>query len=210
MIARLKGLVDSVGSDHAVIDVQGVGYLVACSARTLQALVPGEATALHVETQVREDAITLYGFQADGERQWFRLLLTVQGVGAKVALAILSVLSPAQLVQALAAGDRTALQRADGVGAKLAQRLATELKDKAAAHGFVPAAVPRGEAPGKAALAPAAAPEAQVLEDAASALVNLGYGRADAFAAVSRAAATLGAEPALPSLIRAGLKELSP
>lgn len=209
MIARLKGIVDSTGVDHAVIDVHGVGYLVACSGRTLQGLVPGEPVALHVETQVREDAIALFGFVAEAERQWFRLLLTVQGVGAKVALAILSVLSPPQLVQALAAGDKLALQRADGVGAKLAQRLATELKDKAATQGFVPVASAPAVA-GKKTAAPPADAGAQLLEDAASALVNLGYGRADAFSAVSRAAATLGEAPQLPALIRAGLKELSP
>ncbi|HSR55563.1 MAG TPA: Holliday junction branch migration protein RuvA, partial [Alphaproteobacteria bacterium] len=131
MIASLKGLIESVGEDFAVIETGGVGYLVFCSARTLSALPPaGEAAALKIETHVREDHIHLYGFATAAERDWFRLLITVQGVGARVALAILSVLPPSDLGLALAAGDKAALGRAAGVGPKLAQRIVTELKDK--------------------------------------------------------------------------------
>ncbi len=131
MIAKLRGVVDSVGEDWAVIDVAGVGYLVSCSGRTLAALQVGAAAALFVETQVREDRIQLFGFVEPADREWFRLLQTVQGVGGRVALGILSALGPDQLVQVIASGDRAAITRADGVGPKLAARILTELKDKA-------------------------------------------------------------------------------
>ncbi len=131
MIARLRGRVDSVGEDHAVVDVGGVGYLVACSARTLGALPgAGEAVDLHVETQVRAESITLYGFRDPTERAWFRLLQTVQGVGARVALGVLSVLTPETLARAVAAQDKAALTRASGVGPRLASRIVAELKDR--------------------------------------------------------------------------------
>jgi Holliday junction DNA helicase RuvA len=205
MIAKLTGILDSAREGQAVIDVNGVGYLVFCSARTLSALPPrGQAASLAIETHVREDHIHLYGFANDAEREWFKLLTTVQGVGAKVALAILSVLSPSEVAQAIVAGDRTAVARADGVGPKLAQRVVTELKDKAGgialSHG-----VPTAQTFGKP--APGAEEDAE-LADAVSALVNLGYKRVEAFGAVSNASRKLGRKVAAAELIRAGLKEL--
>jgi len=201
MIAKLRGVVDAVGEDWAVIDVNGVGYLVSCPGRTLAALLVGQAAALFVETQVREDRIQLFGFADAGEREWFRLLQTVQGVGGRVALAILSALAPDRLVQVIAAGDRAAITRAEGVGPKLAARILTELKDKAGNIALGALAKPK---PGTAA-APAATPDL----DAVSALVNLGYGRAEAFGAIASASRTLGAGASIDALIKAGLKELS-
>ncbi|MEO0034094.1 MAG: Holliday junction helicase ruvA [Pseudomonadota bacterium] len=200
MIARLRGSVDSLGEDWAVIDVGGVGYLVACSGRTLGRLAVGTAAALLVETHVREDAILLYGFLDAAERDWFRLLITVQGVGARLALSILSAAPPEQLLRAIAAGDKTGLTRANGVGPKLALRILTELKDKVAAISLAPvatgvavAAAPLGDGP---------------LEDAVSALVNLGYRRLEAFEAVGVVAGELGEGAAVPALIGAALKRL--
>ncbi|MBF0307607.1 MAG: Holliday junction branch migration protein RuvA [Alphaproteobacteria bacterium] len=205
MIAKLRGLLDSQGDDWAVIDVGGVGYMVFCSGRTLSRLpAAGLAVTLVVETHVREDHIHLYGFFDAAERAWFRLLLTVQGVGSKVALSVLSVLPPDQLSAAIAAQDKRELTRAAGVGPKLAQRIVLELKDKAAglavSDAFVPAA----------AAAPGFAPAGGAIEDAVSALVNLGYRRVEAFAAVSGAARLLGENARVPELIRSGLKELAP
>lgn len=202
MIARLKGIVESIDGDSAVIDVNGVGYLVAASARTLRDLVVGGPATLLVETIVREDAIALYGFLATAERDWFRILTTVQGVGARVALSILSTLAPDEIARAIAAQDRATLSRPAGVGPKLAARLATELKDKAAAFGIAPAA--KGEEAGV-----PAAPSGSVNEDAVSALVNLGYRRVEAFGAVARATQRLGADAKIDAVIRAGLQELS-
>ncbi|MGE0660026.1 MAG: Holliday junction branch migration protein RuvA [Reyranellaceae bacterium] len=203
MIALLRGLLDSVGDDWAVIDVNGVGYHVFASARTLRALPPpGQSVRLHIETQVREDHIHLFAFAEQNERDWFRLLLTVQGVGAKVALAILSALTPDRLAAAIAAQDRTALSQAQGVGPKLAGRLASELKDKVSAMAFP------GQALKARAIADAGAPS--ISEDAVSALVNLGYKRAEAFGAVARATQRLGEGGDVEALIRAGLKELAP
>ncbi|MCA0302632.1 MAG: Holliday junction branch migration protein RuvA [Proteobacteria bacterium] len=204
MIARLKGIVDSVDTDSAVIDVNGVGYLVSASARTLRDLVVGQPVGMLVETIVREDAIALYGFLETAERDWFRILTTVQGVGARVALSILSTLSPDEIARAIAAADRATLSRPPGVGPKLAARLATELKDKAAAFGIAPA--PVTAKPGDAAVA---APAGSVNEDAVSALVNLGYKRVEAFGAVARVTQRLGEGAALDAVIRAGLQELS-
>ena len=134
MIGKLKGVIDSYGEDFVILDVHGVGYVVQCSSRTLQKLPPpGEAAALAIETQVREDAIRLFGFLSDAERDWFRLLQTVQGVGSKVALAILGILSPGELATALATQDKTMVSRASGVGPKLAARIVADLKDKAPA-----------------------------------------------------------------------------
>ncbi len=201
MIGKLTGLVDSSGEDWALIDVSGVGYQVFCSRRTLEGLsAANERVSLLVETHVREDHIHLFGFIDQAERDWFRLLATVQGVGARMALAVLSVLSPAQLIQAIAAQDKAQLNRANGVGPKLAGRIVTELKDKAGKFAFGPAAVPvNGLAGGS--VGPA--------EDAVSALVNLGYGRSEAFGAVDQAARRLGEKAALEALIKASLKELS-
>ena len=202
MIAKLKGIVDSVDSDSAVVDVGGVGYLVSASARTLRDLAAGEAVTVLVETIVREDAIALYGFLDTAERDWFRILTTVQGVGARVALSILSTLSPGEIARAIAAQDRATLSRPAGVGPKLAARLATELKDKAAAFGIAPAP--------KAAGAPAVeGATGSVNEDAVSALVNLGYKRVEAYGAVARVTQRLGDEATFDAVVRAGLQELA-
>lgn len=203
MIAKLSGLLDSVAETACIVDVGGVGYQVFCSARTLRALPrPGEAVRLHIETHVREDHIHLFGFMAEAERGWFNLLQTVQGVGARVALAILSALSPDELAGAIAAADKATLNRCDGVGPKLAARLVTELKDKAGGIAF---SAPAAAAGGAAAEGSAKGPVA----DALSALVNLGYKRAEAFGAVTAAARGLGDKANVSDLIRAGLKELA-
>ena len=202
MIAKLKGVVDSIDEGSAVVDVNGVGYLVSASSRTLRDLVAGGAATLLVETIVREDAIALYGFLTAAERDWFRILTTVQGVGAKVGLSILSTLSPDEIARAIAAQDRASLSRPAGVGPKLAARLATELKDKAAAFGVAPA-------PMRAAEAAMPAGPGTVNEDAVSALVNLGYRRVEAFGAVARVSQRLGAAAPLDAVIRAGLQELA-
>jgi Holliday junction DNA helicase RuvA len=198
LIARLKGLVDGIGSDWAVIDVNGVGYLIFGSSRTLSRLGrPGDAASVYVETHVREDHIRLYGFADAAERDWFRLLLTVQGVGGKVALAILSAIAPEELARAIAAGDRASLSRAQGVGPKLAARLATELKDKVAGIALAPA-----QAGG-----PPVADEGAAGE-AISALVNLGYRRFEAEDAIRRAMAAAGENAQTGVLVRAGLQAL--
>ncbi len=203
MIAKLTGLVDSSGTGWAVVDVSGVGYLVHCSGRALAALpVQGEPVSLFIETHVREDHIHLYGFPEAAERDWFRLLSTVQGVGARMALAVLSALAPGDLIQAIAAQDKRALTRANGVGPKLAARIVTELKDKAGLFALGPAAALAGGA----AASDGAAP---LSEDAISALVNLGYQRGEAFGAVAQATRTLGAQAPLEAVIKAGLQELS-
>ena len=206
MIARLRGMLEAVETDSLIVDVGGVGYLVFASARTLRNLpATGEPVALQIETQVREDAINLFGFADSDERDWFRILLTVQGVGSKVALSLLSTLAPDQLARAIVAQDRASLSRASGVGPKLAARLLTELKDSAAQWGVAPrTADPAG--------ASAAVPQpavGSVSEDAVSALVNLGYRRAEAYGAVARASGRLGTEARLDALIRAGLQELA-
>jgi Holliday junction DNA helicase RuvA len=206
VIGKLSGTLDSVSDGIAIVDVSGVGYVVHASNRTLSRLGPnGALISLLIETQVREDAINLYGFAEKHERDWFRLLTTVQGVGAKVALAILGVLSPDELSLAIAAQDKAAITRAPGVGPKLGARIVAELKDKAGSIGndLTVAAVNANAAngSGKAAAGP--------VEDATSALVNLGYRRTEAFTAVAKAARELGAKATLDSLIRAGLKELS-
>jgi len=202
LIARLKGTVEAVDDGSAVIDVNGVGYLVSASSRTLRDLVVGQTATVLVETIVREDAIALYGFLDTAERDWFRILTTVQGVGARVALSILSTLSPDEIARAIAAGDKASLSRPAGVGPKLAARLATELKDKAAAFGVAPA-------PARAASSPAPVTGGSVNEDAVSALVNLGYRRVEAFGAVARVTQRLGEAAQLDAVIRAGLQELS-
>lgn len=208
MIAALRGLVDVVGEDSAVIDVGGVGYLVYCSARTLAALPrPGEAVSLRIETHVREDHIHLYGFATESERAWFRLLTTVQGVGARVALAILSALGPTDLARAVAAQDKAALGRASGVGPKLAQRIVAELRDKAGAIELGAAARAPAADKGKAAAAEDAGDE-RVVSDAVSALVNLGYGRTEAYGAVIETVREMGTDVALEALIRGGLARL--
>lgn len=204
MIGKLKGLIDSFGDDFVVLDVNGVGYVVTCSSRTLAHLPkPGEPAVLAIETQVREDSIRLFGFTGDAERDWFRMLQNVQGVGAKVALAILGILAPGELASALALQDKAAVARAPGVGPKLAARIVAELKDKApVASGIDPVAARlAGEDDTKRAPKP--------VQDAVSALVNLGYGRPQAAAAVAASLATLGEGAEAAALIRRGLKELS-
>ena len=205
MIAKLSGTLDSIGPDGAVIDVGGVGYLAFCSTRTLGRLPPsGGAVRLFVETHVREDHIHLYGFIDAGERDWFRLLTTVQGVGARLALAILSAIAPEALPLAIAAQDRAALARADGVGPRLAARIVNELRDKIGTVGVA--------APSQAA-SPAGAPVGAVgitgaIADAVSALENLNIARAEAYGAVTAAARRLGDGAAVEALITAGLQEL--
>ncbi|WP_448203379.1 Holliday junction branch migration protein RuvA [Azospirillum sp. sgz302134] len=212
MIAKLTGIVDSVGTDWVVVDVNGVGYQVACSNRTLSRMTTGERVALVVETFIREDRITLYGFADAGERDWFRLLTTIQGVGSRLALSILGVLDPDQITRAIAAQDKTALTRAEGVGPKVAARIINELKDKVGnlALGASAATAPAGgkAAPGDGAAAGSTANNT-VMADAVSALVNLGYGRSEAFGAVVAAGRKLGDGAGVSELIRHGLKELS-
>lgn len=204
MIAKLKGVVDSIAEDSAVVDVGGVGYLVYASARTLGRLpAPGDPVQLLIVTHVREDHIYLFGFGDAAERAWFNRLLGVQGVGTRVALALLSVLAPEELLRAILAQDPALLTRADGVGRKLAQRIVSELKDRLGA-------LTGGDAgAGPVAVAGAAAPGRGTDADAISALVNLGYGRADAFSAVGRVRGRLGATAGLEELIRGGLAELA-
>ncbi len=205
MIGKLSGLMDSSGAGWAIVDVSGVGYVVHCSGRGFAALPgQGEPVSLWIETHVREDHIHLYGFPEAAERDWFRLLSTVQGVGARMALAILSVLAPDELIQAIAAQDQRALTRANGVGPKLAARIVRELKDKAGQFALGPAAALAG-----AAASNGGAGAAPLSEDAISALVNLGYQRGEAFGAVAHATRSLGAEAPLEAVIKAGLKELS-
>jgi len=209
MIARLKGTIDEIGADWLVIDVSGVGYLVFCPARTINAL-PGQGmpAELHIETHVRESQISLYGFAEVRERECFRLLTTVQGVGAKVALAILGALSPDQLVEAIIAQDKAQLSRADGVGPRLAARLLTELKEKIlTVAGGLHIVSADQQAPAAAPAAGATEPDG-VSADAISALVNLGYGRAEAFGAVSRVMRSPDDGSSLEALIPAALREL--
>jgi holliday junction DNA helicase RuvA len=202
MIAKLAGILDQVAADAAVIDVNGVGYLAFCSTRTLGRLPPvGTPVRLLTETHVREDHIHLYGFLDAGERDWFRLLTTVQGVGARLALAVLSALGPEELGLAILAQDRAALARADGVGARLAGRIVNELRDKATSLAMAPPLAAASASPPPAGEGPAA--------DAVSALVNLGYRRSEAYGAVAAASRRLGTQAATDALIRAGLQELA-
>jgi Holliday junction DNA helicase RuvA len=204
MIGKLKGVIDSYGDDNVILDVNGVGYLVHCSSRTLQELPPaGQVAALSIETYVREDQIRLFGFMTDVEREWFRLLQTVQGVGAKVALAVLGTLKPADLASAIAMRDKAMVARTPGVGPKVAERIVTELKDKAPAYAEVDPALVRLSG----ALEDKRAP--QPISDAVSALVNLGYGQPQAAAAVAAAARSAGEGAEVRTLIRLGLKELA-
>ncbi len=195
MIGKLTGVVDSVAEDHVILDVGGVGYLVQAPASTLSRLAAGAHASLMIEMKVSDDAIRLYGFASAEEREWFRLLQTVQSVGSKVALAVLSTLSPRDLQRALALGDKAMIGRAPGVGPKLALRIATELKDKA------PMMMLRSDGEAAAAVAAPRGPEA----DAVSALLHLGYSESAAAQAVARAAQDLGGGEA-GALIREALK----
>ncbi len=207
MIAKLKGLVDSTGEDWAIIDVQGVGYLVSGSSRTLMALPRiGEAVGLHIETIVREDSLSLFGFADIQERDLFRLLTSVQGVGAKVALAILSALSPTDLQNAIAAQDKTAVSRAKGVGPKVATRIVTELKDKVTGLVFQPKGVQMAtDTSGSL----SSDTDNSAVADAVSALSNLGYKPMDAHAAVARVLGDLDEDADVGTIVPAALKELS-
>ncbi len=203
MIGKLKGMIESYGEDSVIVDVGGVGYLVYCSARTLQALpAQGEPVTLAIETHVREDQIRLFGFLSEVEREWFRLLQTVQGVGTKVALSVLSTLKPAELATAIAMRDKAMVARAPGVGARVAERIVTELKDKAPAYADVDPAVARLAGAVDEKRAP------QLVSDAVSALVNLGYGYPQAAAAIAAAMRNADEGADLRQLIRLGLKEL--
>jgi Holliday junction DNA helicase RuvA len=204
MIGKLKGLIETYGQDSVILDVNGVGYEVHCSARTIQELPGiGQPAALSIETHVREDQIRLFGFVTEIEREWFRLLQTVQGVGTKVALAVLGTLRPSELASAIAMRDKAMVARAPGVGPKVAERIVTELKDKAPAYTNVDPALVRlsGALDDKRAPAP--------VIDAVSALVNLGYAQAQAAAAIAAAARSAGEGAEATTLIRLGLRELA-
>ena len=203
MIGKLKGVIDEIGEDHVVLDVHGVGYVAHCSARTLGRLgSAGEAAVLFIETYVREDQFRLFGFLTALEREWFRLLQSVQGVGSKVALAVLSTLTPGELANAIALQDRAAVSRAPGVGPKVAMRIVTELKNKAPAFAGDAANIGFKQELGEGV---ASAPVA----DAVSALTNLGYSRDQAANAIAAAMKTAGEGADSAKLIRFGLKELS-
>jgi len=204
MIGKLKGVIDSVGEDHFILDVGGVGYVVHCSTRTLANLPGiGEALTMAIETQVRDDAIRLFGFASDLERDWFRLLQTVQGVGARVALSVLATLKPGELASAVALQDKAMVARSPGVGPKVAQRIVVELRDKAPAYSGAAAAeiglqseIGAGVASGP-------------VTDAVSALTNLGYSSQQASVAIAKALKKLGDSAQSAQLIRQGLKELA-
>jgi Holliday junction DNA helicase RuvA len=204
MIGKLRGIVDSYGADYVILDVGGVGYQVHCSARTLAALPgPGEAATLSIETYVREDQIKLFGFTSDVERAWFRLLQTVQGVGAKVALSVLGTLKISDLAAAVAMRNKATVARAPGVGPKVAERIVTELKDRAPEFTSIDPAVIQLSG----ALDEKRAPKP--VTDAVSALVNLGYGQPQAAAAIVAAARSSGEGADTATLIRQGLRELA-
>jgi len=204
MIGKLKGVIDSYGEDYIILDVGGVGYQLHCAARTLQGLpAPGQATTLSIETYVREDQIKLYGFASDVEREWFRLLQTVQGVGARVAMSVLGTLKPGELANAIATRDKAVVARSPGVGSKVAERIVSELKDKAPGFADVDPTLVHlaGALDEKRAPKPVA--------DAVSALVNLGYGQPQAAAAIAAASRAAGDGADTATLIRQGLKELA-
>ena len=204
MISRLKGIIDTIDPDSLVIDVNGVGYLVFGSSRTLSVLAIGETATIEIETHVREDHINLYGFADVAERDWFRLLTTVQGVGSKAALGLLGILTPEELLHAVAAMDKTAMIRAPGVGPKLATRILSELKDKVGDLTFNKVLQQTNIASKSvASVAPAE------LADAASALVNLGYGHSEALGAVARVLGRNEDSVSVEKLIRDGLTELA-
>jgi holliday junction DNA helicase RuvA len=204
MIGKLKGMVDAVGEGHAIVDVGGVGYEVQASARTLRALETGQPVSLAIETHVREDAIRLFGFTSEVERAWFRLLQTVQGVGAKVALAVLGTLAPQDLASAIALQNWAAVEQTPGVGKKLSQRIVAELRDKAPALSVAGLNVPTTARKGAVALV-----ENNAAAEAISALTNLGYQPVQASQVVAAAVAELGEAADTAKLIRRGLKELA-
>ena len=206
MIGKLRGKVDAIGESHAIIDVNGVGYEVQISSRTLRNLKHGDEVTLTIDTHVREDAIRLYGFQSEVERSWFRTLQSVQGVGSKVALAVLGTLGTQDLADAIALGNWQMVEQAPGVGKKLAQRITAELKDKAPALSVAGLHVPAGSMGAGHTMG---IPEGNAAAEAISALCNLGYNPAQASAAVAAASNELGKDADTAKLIRRGLKELS-
>jgi Holliday junction DNA helicase RuvA len=210
MIAKLTGVIDSVGLSHAIVDVNGVGYLVHASAKTLSRIgaKKGTPVSLLIETVIREDAFILYGFAEAAEKEWFQILCTVQGVGAKVAQAILSVVDPEQLPMVIASQDKAAIRQADGVGEKLAVRIVTELKEKAGKMALGAAAQQKVSVARKGSGSVVEVPKT-VSNDAVSALINLGYGRSEAFGAVSNILRDKGEDLPLGDIIRESLKELS-
>jgi Holliday junction DNA helicase RuvA len=213
MIARLRGRIAQTGEDHVVVDTGGdgggVGYLVHCAAKTLGRLPPpGQPVELRIVTQVREDSITLYGFETALEEQWFRILQGIQGVGARLALALLSVLEPDAIARAIAAQDAKALTRAAGVGPRLAARIVAELKDRVARLAPPLATVGMVRPVAHPGPAPAATPAAGPVDDALQALEQLGYGRSEAFAVVARVASELGDDLTLERLLTGSLKAL--
>ena len=204
MIGKLSGVIDSIDTGHFILDVGGVGYFVHASRRTLSRIGHvGDVASLRIETQVREDAITLFGFIDASEQAWFKLLTSVQGVGAKVGLAILSVCPPEKLAVAIAAQDKAVIRQADGVGPKLAVRILTELKDKA---GKIE--LPVSTKPLASVNTPEAKVDSPINDDAVSALVNLGYGRAEAYTAVMNAVSDAQNDNDLQAIIRLALKDL--
>lgn len=205
MIGKLRGTVDAIGESFCIIDVNGVGYEVQCSARALRNLKMGDDVSLTIDTHVRDDAIRLFGFASEVERTWFRTLQNVQGVGSKVALALLGTLGPAELANAIALGDWALVEQSPGVGKKLAQRIVAELKDKAPALSVAGLKLPGSVADGEAAVAP----ESDAAAEAMSALTNLGYQPVQASVAVAAAIKELGGDADTAKLIRRGLKELA-
>jgi Holliday junction DNA helicase RuvA len=201
MIGKLTGKVDAIGESHLVIDVNGVGYEVQASAKTLRNLKVGDVASLTIDTHVREDAIKLFGFQSEVERSWFRTLQSIQGVGAKVALGVLGVLAPADLATAIALGNWAAVEEAPGVGKKLALRIVAELKDKAPALAVAGVNHPTGVG--------SAPPAGHASAEAISALTNLGYNPAQASQAVAVAVQEFGKDADTAKLIKRGLKELA-
>jgi Holliday junction DNA helicase RuvA len=208
MIGKLRGIVDAVGESHAIVDVNGVGYEVQASARTLRGLQPGQEVSLAIETHVREDAIRLYGFASEVERAWFRTLQTIQGVGAKVALAVLGTLAPQDLANAVALQNWAVLEQAPGVGKKLAQRIVAELKDKAPALSMAGISAPAAVKTGAGHAPPHGPTAGDAAAEAISALTNLGYHPGQASQAVAAAMTDLGKAADTRALIRRGLKEL--
>ncbi|HEX5600778.1 MAG TPA: Holliday junction branch migration protein RuvA [Hyphomicrobiaceae bacterium] len=208
MIGRLRGKVDAIGESYLIVDVNGVGYEVQASARTLRSLELGQEVTLSIETHVREDAIRLFGFTAELERAWFRMLQSVQGVGAKVALGILGTLSAQDLINAIALGNWAAVEKAPGVGRKLAQRIVSELKEKAPQLSMGIRAAPAGVRANGASAA-SLPQESHVSAEAISALTNLGYPPQQAAAAIAAAIGELGEAADLAQLIKRGLRELA-
>ena len=208
MIGRLRGRVDAIGEGHLIVDVHGVGYEVHASSRTLRSLALGDEVTLSIETQVREDAIRLFGFTSEIERAWFRLLQSVQGVGSKVALGILGTLSTQDLANAIALGNWAAIEQAPGVGKKLAQRVVAELREKAPQLSISSVNVPPPRQ-GNGQSRTAAPPENNAAAEAISALTNLGYQPQQAAAAIASAVGELGEAADVAQLIKRGLKELA-